>query len=139
VTTFEERKAEIEAEYHRVLEETSRMEDAAYEKRERDLAEAMLTHRPPNAALDLLKSGVRIYETYMYEYDPVLRVVDASNNELDLPDELQADLELASSAGLVEYVVSPDLYDYAYVLTETGKRYAAGADAESGEILHQQI
>ncbi len=133
MTTFEERKAEIEAEYEAALEAIARMESERWEKRKAALIEAVNQYREPNEAIEMLQSGLRIYSiNYYTENERRLARRDGSEFDIHLTAKQAWDLELALDVDFIECVETDDgIYDYAYVLTETGKRYAAGADAGS--------
>jgi hypothetical protein len=132
VTTFEERKAEIEAEYEAALEAIARMESERWEKRKAALIEAINQCREPNEAIEMLQSGLRIYGIDYTENERRLARRDGSEFDIHLTAKQAWDLELALDVDFIECVETDEgIYDYAYVLTETGKQYAAGADAKS--------
>lgn len=131
MTTFEERKAEIEAALKQAVDEANKNRNAAYEKHKRDLLEAMFTYRPPNVAIHWLSAFCRLFETELYENESAYIVVYVSGMHTKLTPEQVNDVEQAYTLGLIDFVASNREYDWEYFLTETGKRYAAGADAGS--------
>jgi hypothetical protein len=118
MTTFDEQLARVKAYYGDILNELDRQKDKMKAELDTVILDLMYQHKHPNAAIELLKAGGRIYSLDMKRYyvdSPHFVPKDANDFELPLSDALHY--------GLVTTLYRDCMGDKEYVLTEAGKRY----------------